>query len=187
MAEDADDYRQTNGSFGGSDGVEACASALRRGAPGLPLIQFPATAAELTPLVDAVLLLSLVSGRNPQYLIEEHVRAVPFLRDSDVWVSRFDAARPLATLAARTRKALTANVIVVLGLFLIGAVMVLPSGFTSKIAGIDLFDTEVRQLSGSVIPNRWRAGGALDNIGGDLQAGAATLRFSLGYLRDYGD
>lgn len=65
-------------SFGGSDGVEACASALRRGAPELPLIQFPATAAELTPLVDAVLLLSLVSGRNPQYLIEEHVRAVPF-------------------------------------------------------------------------------------------------------------
>ena len=65
-------------SFGGSDGMEACASALRRGAPELPLIQFPATAAELTPLVDAVLLLSLVSGRNPQYLIEEHVRSVPF-------------------------------------------------------------------------------------------------------------
>ena len=57
----------------------------------------------------------------------------------------------------------------------------------TAIALLDLFDTEVRQLSGSVIPNRWRAGGALDNIGGDLQAGAATLRFSLGYLRDYGD
>jgi geranylgeranylglyceryl phosphate synthase family protein len=65
-------------SFGGSEGLDACASALRRGAPGLPLIQFPATAAELSALVDAVLLLSLVSGRNPQYLIEEHVRAVPF-------------------------------------------------------------------------------------------------------------
>jgi geranylgeranylglyceryl phosphate synthase family protein len=65
-------------SFGGSVGMDACASALRRGAPELPLIQFPATAAELTPLVDAVLLLSLVSGRNSQYLIEEHVRAVPF-------------------------------------------------------------------------------------------------------------
>ena len=65
-------------SFGGSDGLEECASAMRRGAPELPLIQFPATAAELTAQVDAVLLLSLVSGRNPQYLIEEHVRAVPF-------------------------------------------------------------------------------------------------------------
>jgi phosphoglycerol geranylgeranyltransferase len=65
-------------SFGGSIGLEACAAALRRGAPNLPLIQFPATAADLSPLVDAVLLLSLVSGRNPQYLIEEHVRSVPF-------------------------------------------------------------------------------------------------------------
>lgn len=65
-------------SFGAGDGFDGCAAALRRGAPSLPLIQFPATAAELTAAVDAVLLLSLVSGRNPQYLIEEHVRAVPF-------------------------------------------------------------------------------------------------------------
>ena len=33
---------------------------------------------QLTDQVDLVLFLSLVSGRNPQYLIEEHVRAVPF-------------------------------------------------------------------------------------------------------------
>jgi phosphoglycerol geranylgeranyltransferase len=65
-------------SFGGSDGMEACACALRAGAPSLPLIQFPATAAELTAAVDAVLLLSLLSGRNAQYLVEEHVRSVPF-------------------------------------------------------------------------------------------------------------
>ena len=44
------------------------------------MIQFPATASQLVPVVDAVLLLSLVSGRNPQYLIEEHVRSVPFFR-----------------------------------------------------------------------------------------------------------
>ena len=35
-------------------------------------------ASQLDAGVDAVLLLSLVSGRNAQYLIEEHVRAVPF-------------------------------------------------------------------------------------------------------------
>jgi phosphoglycerol geranylgeranyltransferase len=68
---------------GGSYGVEprigAVARALRRGAPTLPLVQFPGTAAQLVPDVDAVLLLSLVSGRNAQYLIEEHVRAVGFL------------------------------------------------------------------------------------------------------------
>jgi putative glycerol-1-phosphate prenyltransferase len=67
---------------GGSYGTEATgaavARALKAGAPSLPLLQFPATAAQLVPDVDAVLLLSLVSGRNPQYLIEEHVRAVGF-------------------------------------------------------------------------------------------------------------
>jgi putative glycerol-1-phosphate prenyltransferase len=35
-------------------------------------------ASQLDAEVDAVLLLSLISGRNAQYLIEEHVRAVPF-------------------------------------------------------------------------------------------------------------
>ena len=65
-------------SFGDDGDVRAVASALKAGAPKLPLLQFPATAAQLVPEVDGVLLLSLVSGRNAQYLIEEHVRAVPF-------------------------------------------------------------------------------------------------------------
>jgi geranylgeranylglyceryl phosphate synthase family protein len=71
--------------IGGSYGVEPriveVARALRRGAPALPLLQFPATAAQLVSDVDAVLLLSLVSGRNAQYLIEEHVRAVGFFAE----------------------------------------------------------------------------------------------------------
>ncbi|HKG91853.1 MAG TPA: geranylgeranylglyceryl/heptaprenylglyceryl phosphate synthase [Gemmatimonadaceae bacterium] len=66
-------------SFGGVDGCAEIARALRRGARGaVRVLLFPATASQLVPDVDAVLLLSLVSGRNPQYLIEEHVRAVPF-------------------------------------------------------------------------------------------------------------
>ena len=67
--------------LGNSFGDAPCAEtarALRRGAGELPIVQFPATASQLVPDVDAVLLLSLVSGRNAQYLIEEHVRAVPF-------------------------------------------------------------------------------------------------------------
>jgi len=55
------------------------AAAIKR-VSALPLLLFPGSAAQLVPDVDAVLLLSLVSGRNPQYLIEEHVRAVPFFR-----------------------------------------------------------------------------------------------------------
>ncbi len=65
-------------SFGDAGDAGAVARALRAGAPGVPVVQFPGTAAQLVPDVDAVLLLSLVSGRNAQYLIEEHVRAVPF-------------------------------------------------------------------------------------------------------------
>ena len=64
-------------SFGAHD-ASAVARELRRGAGGLPVLQFPATAAQLVEEVDAVLLLSLVSGRNAQYLVEEHVRSVPF-------------------------------------------------------------------------------------------------------------
>ncbi|MGH7665069.1 MAG: geranylgeranylglyceryl/heptaprenylglyceryl phosphate synthase [Gemmatimonadaceae bacterium] len=65
-------------SFGDGGDTRAVAAALRDEGCGIPVVQFPATAAQLVPGVDAILLLSLVSGRNAQYLIEEHVRAVPF-------------------------------------------------------------------------------------------------------------
>ncbi len=66
-------------SFDGADRTAEVAAAIKRTCH-LPLLLFPGSAAQLVPGVDAVLLLSLVSGRNPQYLIEEHVRAVPFFR-----------------------------------------------------------------------------------------------------------
>ena len=65
-------------SFGTTTRTGSLAAALRATDLTIPVIQFPATAADLVPEVDAVLLLSLVTGRNPQYLIEEHVRSVPF-------------------------------------------------------------------------------------------------------------
>ncbi len=66
-------------SFDGTGDTDAVARAVRAAAPGLPVALFPGSALQLTDQVDLVLFLSLVSGRNPQYLIEEHVRAVPFL------------------------------------------------------------------------------------------------------------
>ena len=66
-------------SFGDGERTGALARALKAAAPELPLLQFPATAAQLVADVDAILFLSLISGRNAQYLIEEHVRAIPFL------------------------------------------------------------------------------------------------------------
>jgi putative glycerol-1-phosphate prenyltransferase len=67
-------------SFDGTRDTAAIAQAVRAAGHDLPVLLFPGSAMQLTDQVDAVLLLSLVSGRNPQYLIEEHVRAVPFLR-----------------------------------------------------------------------------------------------------------
>ena len=64
-------------SFDGAEHTAVVATAIKK-ATNLPLLLFPGGAGQLTPLVDAVLFLSLVSGRNAQYLIEEHVRAVPF-------------------------------------------------------------------------------------------------------------
>lgn len=64
-------------SFDGATKTAGVARAIKD-ASRLPLLLFPGSANQLVPEVDAVLLLSLVSGRNPQYLIEEHVRSVPF-------------------------------------------------------------------------------------------------------------
>ena len=68
------------GSFDGGGETHRVACAVRAAVPGLPVALFPGSALQLTDQVDLILFLSLVSGRNPQYLIEEHVRAVPFLQ-----------------------------------------------------------------------------------------------------------
>lgn len=47
----------------------------------LPVVIFPGDAGFVAPSADAILFLSLVSGRNPQYLIAEHVRAAPILKE----------------------------------------------------------------------------------------------------------
>ena len=65
-------------SLGARETVAEHIAAIRRGAPDLPIVQFPASADDLTPEVDAVLFLMLLSGRNPRYLIDEQVRAAPF-------------------------------------------------------------------------------------------------------------
>lgn len=43
----------------------------------LPIILFPGSSTQVSKEADAILFLSLISGRNPQYLIEEHVKSAP--------------------------------------------------------------------------------------------------------------
>jgi len=50
----------------------------------LPIILFPGSVYQLSDKADAVLLLSLISGRNPDFLIGNHVTAAPFLKKSNL-------------------------------------------------------------------------------------------------------
>ncbi|MBN1761446.1 MAG: geranylgeranylglyceryl/heptaprenylglyceryl phosphate synthase [Chitinispirillaceae bacterium] len=47
----------------------------------LPVLLFPGDSTQLSTHADALLYLSLVSGRNPSNLIGEHVKAAPLIKD----------------------------------------------------------------------------------------------------------
>jgi phosphoglycerol geranylgeranyltransferase len=48
----------------------------------VPIILFPGNPLHIEPSADAVLFLSLISGRNPEFLIGQHVIAAPLLKRS---------------------------------------------------------------------------------------------------------
>ncbi len=49
-------------------------------AVSIPLIIFPGSSSMISSRADAVLFLSLISGRNPNLLIDEHVKAAPLIK-----------------------------------------------------------------------------------------------------------
>ncbi len=65
----------TNGSF------EACVSAISKRSR-IPLIIFPGNHSQVSKKADGILLLSLISGRNPEYLIGQHVKGALKLKES---------------------------------------------------------------------------------------------------------
>lgn len=52
----------------------------------LPVLIFPGDITQITPKADGLLFLSLISGRDPEYLIEKQVQAVSKLRGNDLEV-----------------------------------------------------------------------------------------------------
>jgi phosphoglycerol geranylgeranyltransferase len=48
----------------------------------IPVILFPGNLLQLSHKADSILLLSLISGRNPELLIGNHVIAAPFLKNA---------------------------------------------------------------------------------------------------------
>ncbi|MBW1654466.1 geranylgeranylglyceryl/heptaprenylglyceryl phosphate synthase [Flavobacterium quisquiliarum] len=52
----------------------------------LPVVLFPGDPSQISPKADAILFLSLLSGRNPDYLIEYQVQAAPILKRTNLEV-----------------------------------------------------------------------------------------------------
>lgn len=52
----------------------------------IPIILFPGNPSQISQYADGILFLSLLSGRNPDYLIDHQVNAVPLLKNSDLEV-----------------------------------------------------------------------------------------------------
>lgn len=51
-----------------------------KSATSLPVIIFPGSFAQITPDADAILFSSLISGRNPSFLIDEQVKGAPLVK-----------------------------------------------------------------------------------------------------------
>ena len=52
----------------------------------IPVVLFPGNSMQLDPSADALLFLSLISGRNPELLIGQHVVAAPIIRNTKLEV-----------------------------------------------------------------------------------------------------
>lgn len=52
-----------------------------KAASDVPVVIFPGDSTQVSSAADAILFLSLVSGRNPELLIGEHVKAAPVVRE----------------------------------------------------------------------------------------------------------
>lgn len=50
----------------------------------IPVVLFPGSVLQIEPEADAMLFLSLISGRNPEYLIGQHVIAAPYIKKHDL-------------------------------------------------------------------------------------------------------
>ncbi len=68
-----------------SGSVDETVHALKRKTI-LPILLFPGNILQISPHADGILLLSLISGRNPDFLIGNHVIAAPVLKKTNLEV-----------------------------------------------------------------------------------------------------
>jgi phosphoglycerol geranylgeranyltransferase len=75
------DYFFVGGSLVISDHLEECIAQIRE-ACSIPVLLFPGSPSQISRQADALLYLSLISGRNADYLIGQHVISAPFVKKS---------------------------------------------------------------------------------------------------------
>jgi phosphoglycerol geranylgeranyltransferase len=59
---------------------------IKKVSPDIPVVLFPGNALQFSPLADGILFISLISGRNPDLLIGQHVILAPILEKSKMEV-----------------------------------------------------------------------------------------------------
>ena len=75
------DYFLVGGSLVISNYLDDCIQYIKRSC-SIPAILFPGSPSQISKYADALLYLSLISGRNPELLIGQHVVSAPFVRQS---------------------------------------------------------------------------------------------------------
>ena len=73
------DYFFLGGSLLTSGSIKQCCELLKSNSD-IPVLLFPGSIHQIEPLADALLFLSMISGRNPELLIGQHVIAAPLLK-----------------------------------------------------------------------------------------------------------
>lgn len=79
------DYLFIGGSLLTRDSMRNCVEIMKRSCK-LPVVIFPGNLLQVVENADAILLLSLISGRNPEMLIGNHIIAAPLIRNSGLEV-----------------------------------------------------------------------------------------------------
>ena len=75
------DYIFVGGSLVVTDTLDQMVTQIKQQCT-LPVVLFPGSPDQITPKADALLYLSLISGRNPELLIGQHVISAPFVKQS---------------------------------------------------------------------------------------------------------
>ncbi len=75
------DYFFVGGSLVISNHLDECIKQIKA-ASNIPVILFPGSPSQVSRYADALLYLSLISGRNPELLIGQHVVSAPFVKKS---------------------------------------------------------------------------------------------------------